>query len=281
MRCPDLAGMFPAWTGQPWHEVITDRPVDVVRTARWQDSTAVRPGATGVPYYVIGKGTDQVPAWDRKVWQRKKPAIFQWYPFILDLFPAVDMPIPQVSKIEMTVMDDQVFVVDPARSSYWEASAFGTSFARPFAADYASRWDTTQPWTAQWRIGIIASRLPLLPMLPTFAEFERGEIPHAWQMAIDGCTARDFVPPAWSTDGQYTPGKLRAGDRLRPTPEGRKRLMDSAQTPHDITAIESWDRHGLVGADRTGNGHLLRVARDERIKLTLQPTAKDFEVLAA
>lgn len=55
--------------------------------------------------------------------------------------------------------------------------------------------------------------------------------------------------------------------------------MDSAQTPHDITAIESWDRHGLIAADRTGNGHLLRVARDERIQLTLKPTANDFEVL--
>lgn len=143
MRCPDLAGMFPAWTGQPWHEVITDRPVDVVRTARWQDSTAVRPGATGVPYYVIGKGTDQVPAWDRKVWQRKKPAIFQWYPFILDLFPAVDMPIPQVSKIEMTVMDDQVFVVDPARSKLPPATATCPSAPKPRPATWSKpprRW---------------------------------------------------------------------------------------------------------------------------------------------
>ena len=101
--------------------------------------------------------------------------------------------------------------------------------------------------------------------------------------ALAACNAASGSASASTSGaaGQYTPGKLRAGDRLRPTPEGRKRLMDSAQTPHDITAIESWDRHGLVGADRTGNGHLLRVARDERIKLTLQPTAKDFEVLAA
>src|SRR5690606_35618422 len=67
MRCPDLAGLFPNWGNAPWHEDISDRDVDPVRTARWQDSTAVRADSSGVPYYVIGKGTEQVRAVTAKV----------------------------------------------------------------------------------------------------------------------------------------------------------------------------------------------------------------------
>lgn len=292
--CPDISDLDLWRSFKPgWLEDVLSRPVDAVRTAglpAWDDvirTNTTKGTVNGVHSWTPFQRMDTIPRRNAKIWMAKTPgSLFNW-------FPSITIPLPdyvagrreticrRFGDPTVTGSDAQAFYVDPVAKKYYELSAFGPSvFPYAWRADNVSVWDLSKDWKSQ-KEGITAAKIPMLPMLPTFEQYESGNIDHAIPFVANRY-APEVTGLARGTDGLYPDSPLRAGERLRLTEEAGVRLLGMNLSHHDVVLLKALRRHGMILTDRTGPDvpHSIRQAQDPRISVTLQIRLTDFEVLA-
>lgn len=289
------------WPNAPWNRLIVDEPVDVALTAeltrldrffppggywsrlRVNTGGAARPGPdaavrSGVPYQRV----DREPV--AGVWRHQ----VHLHGIRVDRVP-LPRVIRRVGDPTVTGSDAQWFGVDGARRQLWEISAFGPSLlAGLFGA--SSGWqagrvgciDLDRRWQDQPH-GVIAARIPLLPMLPRPEEFARGHITHALQLAVAGYSPDRPVGYARATDGTVKGHPLRAGQRLRLRHERMLELLDEHEGRRDVATllVALWE-HGCVVCDRTtpSAGHSLRMPQTTQVDVAgLELDLGDFDAI--
>lgn len=286
---PDISDVdWWTWNNPPWLDGVVNRPVDHTLTQLMHEKHQhrVRCGgfdgvernrASGCPFQRVDTVTSTT-----KVYEHSRSRFLYW--------PTVRVPLPDVVRLfgdpKPVGSDAQALLVDGRTKTYWELSACGPSFwfealIAPWRAGSIVKWDLTKPWMSQR--GITAAKIPLLPMLPTFEQYDSGYIGHALQLAAAGYS-NQWIPPARDSDGK-TPGHpLRAGTRLRLRSDARTRLIQQAQlTYHDRVLLDCLTTYGAIVCDYTDpeQGDLLRQPMDNRINVTVELTRRDFDILAA
>lgn len=199
--------------------------------------------------------------------------------------------------------DRQAFLVDDETGLYYEVSNVIDAspwtqaaywFARIFnrwiptftkSMDRVSVFDLNKPWDAVKMNGTAAIKVPMVPMTPTFEEFQAGRIGHAIQFCATHYQPRRTVGMARGSDGLTPSSPLVAGMVLRLTQRRYEQLCELwKHRPHILVLLRCLRDYGMVVADRTdpNAGHLLRIAQDPRIDLAeLQLVITDYEVMAA
>lgn len=294
--CPNISGLDLWKSFNPgWLKDVTHFPVDQQRTflmTGWDDvirtdtTKGTRNGVHGgAPFQRL----DQIPVRSTKVYVAKQN------PSLFNLFPSINVPLPDyVPGDRNTVLrrfgdptvagsDAQSFLILPLTDSsgfYYELSAFGPSiFPYPFRADRVEVWDLAKDWRTQAR-GITGAKVPFLPMLPTFEEYETS-INHALHFVAAGY-APELTGIARSTDGTIVGHPLRAGERLRLKQSSADRLLGSSTiTKHDRTLVQALLTYGMILTDKTGLDvpHNLRQPMDPRVEVKLPIRLVDFEVV--
>lgn len=258
----------------PWETPVTGRMVDTERTRQlspFDDRVRLYPG---VPLQLAATTTT-------RTLNREQPGT------LFNPFPTVQMPFPAQTWVDQWTTDFMWFGVDPGRQLYWEATEVG-----PFslfkwlptdlwALGYVRVYDLNARWDAQ-RPSVTGGGLPMWPLVPRMADLDGGAggVRHALHFVVsNGYSNEPPIPPARKTDGLVKGHPLRAGARLRLTPEAFDRLTAQAETAHDAAILWALHIYGAIVNDRTMNGHACRLPADPRLTVTVSPRLTDFEVL--
>lgn len=292
---PSLADI-PMWRqfNPGWLADVTDWEVDTKRTELalgWNDRVrnstlkgTVEGVASGAPYQRL----DTIPTRMTKVYEATT------VPSLFNLFPSKTVPLPDyVAGDRSTVLrrlgdptvtgsDAQSFLIDPKAGKYYELSAFGPSlwpftFVAPYRADGITIWDLNKDWKGQ-RGGITGAKVPFLPMLPRYEEYETS-IEHALHFVAAGY-AKEKVGIAQGTDGYIVGHPLRAGERFRLKKSVAEMLSEKANK-HELALIVALQKYGMILTDRTADWlpHALRQPMDPRVQVDLDLRLSDFDIL--
>ena len=281
-----------------WKVDVSDFEIDKWRTELalgWDNiirTSTYKGTVRGVHSWTPFQRLDQIPTRKTKVWLAKTPGT------LLKPFPSVTIPLPDyIAGDRATVLrrfgdptvtgtDAQFFAIDPLNMKYYEAASFGPSawpfsvLVAPYRADHVSVWDLSKDWVGQ-KTGCSASKIPVLPMLPTYEEYE-STIDHAIHFVAAGYAKDETVGMATGTDGPIVGHPLRAGERFRLREDVAAQLfLDPALTKHERALVVALRKYGMILTDKTALDvpHAIRQAQDPRIKVELQIRLSDFDVL--
>lgn len=294
-RAPELPPLpqIDGWEG-PWLRDVTRLDVDALRTARlWDDDwwisvaggTAPWEGASaGQPYDVVDSKATMA------VWDLSQPVTWSWAG---PSFPIVRIPAPPTIRREGDPLGAwdrhaRIVTVSTLTELICADSAPPVSFPRmfgyPVTCGYAGggRGVVSYDITRRYRAGsggVVAARVPHLPMVIRYDELERGVIDHCLFGVVP-----DYAPDktGWAegTDGTVVMHPVRAGEifRLRPG------VVDRWErgTPEHAVA-QAMTVHGIFVGDKHGDpkaGLKVTVAQDRRIgRIELGLTTRDFEIV--
>jgi hypothetical protein len=215
-----------------WNLDITNYPVDSDRTAALADvdvpigGSAGHPpwqGSTyGMPYQLITEAGPKTTVYDRS-----RGTWWEWFRL---RFPTVGIPLPGMVRREgdpnpppnsdkhWIGYDQDAGILyetiqmnkGPALFNWGQSEwSIGYTGSGPLA-----RWDCNKRWNeAGQPIGVVASGIPLFPLIPRFDQWLLG-INHAMFLALPNYCA-GLTPPARGYDGDLVNHPLRAGERLR------------------------------------------------------------------
>lgn len=271
-QCPDVSDL--SWWDEyrpAWLDVVSQRPVDVIRTealSDWNQRVRVS-GNTPLQLAAVGYTTTLTskipPSWGNP-------------------FPSVKVPLP--AKVWISTNNDHTwFGVDPVRKWYWEASSLGPVLSwmqAPWRSDVVRAFNLQTNWTEQPG-SISASRIPVWPLVPSIEGLSAGAggVKHALAFVAAGYGDGPVQYPSRGTDG-YIPGHpLVNGSRLRLTRKALERLAPMVKTAQDAAVLWALEHHGCINVDKTSEdaGHALRFPKDPRLSVTLTMQLTDFEVL--
>lgn len=284
-----------------WSTPIIADPIDVDRTAALPGvDVSITTAGGGVPYEGVSYGQPfnlidgvlLVPVLDKSRPGEWTPIIgYQWpwewvpLPFQPDVVRREGDPVgafdkhwigwdPDESKLYEAIQLNKSIVDDPATTfELWTAGWDGSG--PPIA-----RWDTTRPWNADGQpFGVVATGVPLFPMVARFDEYARGSIDHALFCGFPNY-ANEWVAPARGGDGDLVGHPVRGGERLRL----REEHVDLAD-PFSVAAYEFGlfvgDRNAHTPGDYHGTARFT-ITQDRRWQTVTLPTwsLSDFEVVA-
>lgn len=298
--CPDISDLD-LWArfGQEWNQEVRSMKVDTTRTnlmMGWNDkvrSNTTKGTIDGVHGGAPFQRLDKIPTRNTKTYvATAKPSLF-------NLFPSTIVPLPdyipgnratvlrRFGDPTVTGSDTQSFFLAPTGATggrYYELSAFGPclwpfSLIAPWRADNVEVWDMSIDWRNQ-RKGITGAKVPFLPMLATYEEYETS-IDHALHFVANAYNKGEKVGIAKGTDGETVGHPLRAGERMRMTEEAYNRLLASSINKHSRAVVEALYKYGMILTDKTGTTvpHAIRHPMDVRVQVDLDIELKDFEVV--
>jgi|JI10StandDraft_1071094.scaffolds.fasta_scaffold21361_17 hypothetical protein len=294
--CPDISDVDFWPEAAPWTEKVRGRLVDTARTKRLTEAgvdKGVRHGANpktkdgvrgGYPFQRI----DNQPTRTRRVYESKVPPSFT-----RGFFPSTMVPLPDLSGGEyvrrfgdptVTGTDAGAIFLDAEERTLYEISAFGPTNqdCTTWRSGRVTAWDLDRDWRDQPG-GLSASRVPLLPMLPTFEQYESGDLGHALHLSLAGYAKEAPVGFSRGHDGEIQNHPLRNGERLRLTEAALLKITSQqlTLTAQDRVLLHALYTYGVVLTDRTSQtvDHTLRQPMDPRIVLNVILRLTDFEVL--
>jgi len=294
--CPDISGIDMWPDTAPWREDVSNRQVDQALTKRLAEAGVNKPIRTGSRYqtakgvrsgqpFQLVYSDDLRSARYRKVYENKVPP--SW---TRGLFPSTMVPLPNAPGDWVRRFGDPTCIgtdsgaifLDADERILYEISAFGptTADGTLWRSGKVTAWDLDRDWREQPG-GCTAAQVPLLPFVPTIEEYN-SEIRHAFRLSIGGSYAK--APPigfSRGTDGSVVGHPLRNGARLRMTEEAAQRLLQRATelTNHDLVHILAARRYGFVVMDQCGGDHAVMQPMDPRLKITIEYSLTDLEVL--
>ena len=299
---PDISGVFDAWEG-PWQLPVAHLPVDGERTRAlidWDHQVHIRSGGDLVPWFGIPfQFADGQP--HQRIWEATRPG--SWLPWAWNPFPSRNVRLPAVVRrygdpTPAAWGDFQSFQIAVRDGTYTELSAFGPSWfnwPHPWRADNIAQFRLDRAWDAPGQpFGVGATGIPMVPLLPTYEELERGEVRHAMHLVVPHYSGERILAPARGTDGM-TPGHpLYAGHRLR-LRSGWQPPADA--TPHALALVQAAKTYGLIVSDKStfqgpharpipfdhsNAGWVVRCPQDPRIDFGgISWNASDLRVVAA
>ena len=293
-RAPELPPLpqIDAWDG-PWCRDITRVAVDAARTAALADLDTTVSAVGGVaPWDGSSPGQPYDVVTDNRrlrIWDLSQPARWSWSGLIT---PTVDIPAPETIRREgdpMGAFDRHARIVtDRTLTEAICVEQPVVSLTRllgvPWQCGYpgGGRGVVTYDLTRRHRAGsggVVAARVPHLPMIIRHDELERGNIGHCLFGVVP-----DYAPDktGWAegTDGTVAGHPVRAGEilRLRPDIAGR---WERGTPEH--TVATAMTVHGVFIGDKHGDpkaGLKVTVAQDRRIgRIELGLTTRDFEIV--
>ena len=294
-RAPELPPLpqIDGWEG-PWRRDISRLDVDALRTAQmWDDNwwisvaggTAPWEGASaGQPYDVVDVGMPSMAVWDLS-----QPVSWSWAG---PKFPTVRIPSPSTlrregdplgawdrhARIVTATSLTELIAVEQAPISVSRMFGYPTTCGYPGGGRGVVTYDLTRRHMAGSG-GVVAARVPHLPMIIRHDELQSGRINHCLFGVVP-----DYAPDktGWAegTDGTVRDHPVRAGEilRLRPGIADRWELG----TPEHAVAT-AMTVHGIFVGDKHGDpkgGLKVTVAQDRRIgRIELGLTTRDFEIV--
>jgi hypothetical protein len=190
-------------------------------------------------------------------------------------------PIPPNAPVEPGTPDRHVLVLDRDNCRLYELyKARRVAGGKRWRAGSGAIWNLRENhfrprgWTSADAAG-----LPILPGLPRYDEFKRGEIDHAIRFTAE--PLRDtYVYPASHSDG-------RTRSRNAPPMGSRLRLRASFDTsrfpPQSLVILEALKRYGMILADSGDNYAIIgapsRGWDDEDLESLRRVKGRDFEVV--
>jgi len=273
----------------PWHEDISQRPVDPSSAAIVGSIGAERslghnldmnfvlvpPTQPGVPVHVTqypaesDPGPFPIPA---------NAPIENWPLAHNEDRGALPAPGTRLEDIQRHGTGDRhLIVVDPAHGrlhEFWQARLTDDGWEASQASTFDLRSNTMRPegWTSSDAAG-----LPIFPSIVRFDEVVRGRIDHALRVTVRR-TRRAYVYPARHFASPHSDQSLpRMGERLR-----LKQSVDiSGFPPHARVVLQALKTYGMFVADN-GADWLISIAPDRRfqgLEALSQIKGADFEVI--
>jgi hypothetical protein len=263
----------------PWHEDISDAPVDprsgkilarigLDKPLRADFGPEWEGAPMGIPYVVVGADQERVP-------------VSFLYADESDPGP---YPVPPDAPIEGGPQGDgdrHVLVLDRDTWQLWELFNAFPDGKGGWKADGGALWNLkeNQVRPAEWT-SADAAGLPILPGLARYDEVvEKGEIAHALRFTL-AKTRRAYVPPASHWASPHV-------DEDLPPMGMRVRLKGDYDTsgfgPEAKVILEALKKYGMFLADN-GSDLFISGAPDERwnvdaLRELMRVTTKDFEVV--
>lgn len=293
-KAPELPPLpqVDGWEG-PWLRDITRSDVDFLRTARlWGDNwpvhvaggTAPWEGASaGQPYDVVDSKATMA------VWDLSQPVSWSWSG---PKFPTVKIPAPHTirregdplgawdrhARIVTATSLTELIAVEQAAVSLPRMFGYPTTCGYPGGGRGVVTYDLTRRHRAGSG-GVVAARVPHLPMIIRYDELERGVIGHCLFGVVP-----DYAPErtGWAegTDGTVVGHPVRAGEILRLRPDIAERWERG--TP-EHTVAQAMTTHGIFVGDKHGDkqaGLKVTVAQDRRIgRIELGLSTRDLEIV--